>query len=279
MKPFILIVLLSFAATAENGSNVNNSHSKDSLTNSALKLTPYEITKGKDIMILCAGVALAGVGFALERSEKPLTQQQINALDRNSVNGFDRSATYRYSKTIGTVSDVCAGLAVAAPLGLLADAGIRKTITTFSLMYAEVEIYSYVLPCLGKGLFKRARPFNYNPAVPLSVKQGDDSRASFFSRHTTMAFASACFISTMYGTYHPESVLRPYVWAGSLAAASSVGYMRYRAGAHFPTDILTGVLAGALVGCGVPFLHKSKNTPVHAYVDPFNNALCLSVDW
>ena len=236
----------------------------------------YEKT---DIPVFCAGIAFAGAGFALEQSEKPLTRQEIDGLSRNSVNWFDRSATYCYSETIGRISDILTDVAIAAPLGLLTDGKIRETIKTFFVMSAEVEMFSYVLPSIGKVVYKRPRPYNYNPAVPLDVKQSDDSRASFFSRHTTFAFASACFISTMYGAYHPESRLKPYVWAGSLAAASVVGYMRYRAGYHFPTDILTGALAGMLVGCGVPWLHKTKGLARRLSLVPAGKGIALSFAW
>lgn len=269
MKSLLLLILPICSVTA---------YGIDTIAPPPQSIKPFEITKKTDIPILCAGIALAGAGFALERSGQPLTQQQLNGLSRNSVNRFDRSATYRYSESIGNLSDILTDVAIAAPLGLLTDGKIRETVKTFFVIYAEVEMYSYVLPSFGKGLFKRPRPFDYNPAVPLNVKQSDDSRASFFSRHTTYAFSSACFISTMYGAYHPESKLRPYVWAGSLAAVSAVGYMRYRAGYHFPTDILTGALAGTLIGCGVPLLHKAKNAGPRLSLIPVTDGIRLSLE-
>jgi membrane-associated phospholipid phosphatase len=274
MKILSLFLLLTFAVTA-------NGITADSLVAPAHHqgTTPFTLARTTDIPLFCVGIVSATTGFAIEQSEKPLTQQQINDLSRSSVNWFDRSATYCYSKTIDEISAILVDLSIAAPLGLLADGKIRETIKTFFVMYAEVEMFSYVLPCIGKAFFKRPRPYNYNPAVPFDAKQSYDSQASFFSRHTTHAFASMCFISTMYGAYHPESELKPYIWAGSLAVASTVGYMRYRAGAHFPSDIAVGALAGTLVGCGVPWLHKSKSSPVHVQVDPFNNGLDLSIDW
>jgi membrane-associated phospholipid phosphatase len=54
--------------------------------------------------------------------------------------------------------------------------------------------------------------------------------------------------------------------------------MRYRAGYHFPTDILTGALAGMLVGCGVPWLHKTKGLARHLSLAPVNNGFCLSLE-
>jgi membrane-associated phospholipid phosphatase len=41
-----------------------------------------------------------------------------------------------------------------------------------------------------------------------------------------------------------------------LAAAGTVGYLRFAAGRHYPTDILAGALIGSLVGWLVPQLHE-----------------------
>ena len=83
-----------------------------------------------------------------------------------------------------------------------------------------------------------------------------DARKSFYSSHTAFAFASAVFLSTTYDEYFPESRWRGWIWAVSLTGASTVGYLRYAAGEHFPTDILAGALLGAATGYLVPVLHR-----------------------
>jgi membrane-associated phospholipid phosphatase len=279
MNPILLLLLITAAAAAQNIANENNLRDKNPQVLSAPQFSPFEITKSKDLPFLCAGIASAAAGLALERSIPPLTQQEIDGLSRNSVNAFDRPATYRYSTNIDRLSDVLVDAVLLAPLGFFADRNIRTTATTFSAMYAEVVLFAYAFPSLGKSFYKRPRPFVYNPDAPADEKLSRDARVSFFSRHTTFAFASACFSSTVYGVYNPESKLKPYFWAGGLITASIVGCMRYESGAHFPTDILTGALAGTLIGCGVPLLHKTNNPAVHVSINPFSNALCLSIDW
>jgi len=273
MKSFPLLLLLTSAVTAYGSDTLAT------LAPAPQRIKPFVITKKRDIPILGAGIVSALGAFALERSIAPLRQEEIDGLVRNSVNPFDRHTTYHYSKTIDDISDILVDGVLAAPFTLLTDRKIRRTAAAFSLMYAEVVAFSYALPTLGKTFIKRPRPFVYNPDAPPAEKLLADARASFFSRHTTFAFASACFMSTVYGDYHPGSKLNPYIWAGSLGAASIVGYLRFEAGAHFPTDVLTGALAGTIVGCGVPFLHKSKNSGVHFSINPFGNSLCLSLEW
>jgi membrane-associated phospholipid phosphatase len=92
----------------------------------------------------------------------------------------------------------------------------------------------------------------------MDEKTTSDAKKSFFSRHTSAAFASAVFLSSVYGDYHPGSAARPYIWAGSLLAATAVGVMRCESGEHFPTDVIAGAVAGSAAGYLIPRLHRSS---------------------
>ena len=127
---------------------------------------------------------------------------------------------------------------------------------TYTLMYAETMLLTGATVQLVKGLVGRTRPYAYNPDVPLETKTDADARKSFYSSHTAFAFASAVFLGVTYSDYFPGSRWRPFVWAVSLSAAAAVGYLRYAAGEHFPTDILTGAAIGAAIGYLVPALHR-----------------------
>jgi membrane-associated phospholipid phosphatase len=50
--------------------------------------------------------------------------------------------------------------------------------------------------------------------------------------------------------------MKPYVWIGSLATATAVGYLRYDAGLHYPSDVIVGALVGGSVAYLVPRLHR-----------------------
>jgi membrane-associated phospholipid phosphatase len=221
--------------------------------------SPYELGRWKDGWI-AGGSAAAGLAAAmLEQTPAPLTEREIALLSRESVNRFDRSATYNYSPDAGTASDVLVGAMVAAPFALLADGRIRGEWRTVSMMYAETMAIAVILPAYGKGAVDRIRPFVYNPDAPPDEKTTSDARKAFFSRHTAVAFASAAFLSTVYGDYHPGSAAGPYIWAGSMLAAAAVGVMRCESGEHFPSDVITGAAAGCAIGYLIPRLHRSGN--------------------
>ena len=220
--------------------------------------SPYRRSRSKDGWIAGASAAAAIGAILVSRTPDPLTVPEIDRLSRESINGFDRGATYRYSESVSTGSDVLVGVAAAAPLVLLLDSNVRDDWTTCTLMYAETMALALILPAYGKGTVNRIRPFVYNPDAPIEAKTTGDARKSFFSRHTSAAFASAVFLSTVYGEYHPASSRTPYVWAGSLCAAAAVGYLRYEAGEHFPTDVIAGAIAGSAAGYLIPRVHRSS---------------------
>jgi len=127
-------------------------------------------------------------------------------------------------------------------------------------MYFQTLILSEALPLVLKGITRRTRPFAYNEDAPIEDKQTPNARRSFFSGHTSVAFAMAVFLSTVYSDYHPNSDWKPFVWGVSLLAASTVGYLRYAAGKHFPTDIITGAVVGSALGYFIPFIHRNNES-------------------
>jgi len=134
-------------------------------------------------------------------------------------------------------------------------------------MYAEAILFGASLPALSKGIFSRFRPFVYNPNVAMEEKLSPDAQKSFFSGHTSVAFASMIFFSTVYNKYYPDSGWRPFIWGGSILLAASVGYLRIVAGAHFPSDVITGAIVGGLVGYIIPRIHESDASTSLMYIN------------
>jgi membrane-associated phospholipid phosphatase len=221
---------------------------------------PYELDPWLDGG-LSAGAAIALAGsVAVYRGQEPFTEEEVAALDPADVNPFDRSATQRWSPTAGSASDVLTWTLLAAPAGVaLATPGARRPLT-IGAMYAEVLLLNVSLVQLLKGLTERARPYAYNddPDIPVGLRLEVEARRSLPSSHAANAFAAAVFLSSVYARLHPGSAARKWVWAGSLTAAGLVGYLRYEAGQHFPTDVIVGAILGAGVGYIVPKLHESR---------------------
>jgi membrane-associated phospholipid phosphatase len=211
----------------------------------------------RDGGLIVIGLPVAAIGIAMDRSIDPLTTEEINKLDRNQIFMPDRFVSSYYSDSAARLSDILLYTCLASPILLLSSKSIRNDISVISGMYLESLILGVALPAFGKGGVQRVRPYAYNPDVPMDIKMTSEAKKSFFSGHTTMSFMSMVFFSTIYGTYYPDSNAKPYVWAGSLVLASSVGYLRIVSGRHFLSDVLLGAIVGSAIGYIIPKIHET----------------------
>jgi membrane-associated phospholipid phosphatase len=224
--------------------------------------SPYQKYSASD-NILLGVTALAGfTTLYLEHHMAPLTAEQAAQLDRQSVNRFDRSATYLLSPRSAKLSDYGLRTSLLLPLGLLVDERIRKSSTHVGYLYFETMAVTGVATELTKVLTQRLRPWAFNDNVPLANKKGKEVKKAFFSGHTSVSFAGCVLFAKLYEDFYPDSEWRPYIWGGSLTIASAVGYWRYRAGRHYPTDVLVGALVGGLVAYYIPELHKKEKSNI-----------------
>jgi membrane-associated phospholipid phosphatase len=219
--------------------------------------SPYEMNWKRDGALIVIGLPVAAIGITLDRSLDPLTLEEVNNLDRNKIFNPDKFISYNYSESAANLSDILLYSCLASPLLLLTSKSIRNDFAVISGMYLESLILGVALPAYGKGGVQRVRPYTYNPDVPMEMKLTAEAKKSFFSGHTTMSFTSMVFFSTIYSTYYPDSKAKPYLWAGSILLASSVGYLRIASGKHFLTDVLFGAIVGSAIGYFIPKIHET----------------------
>jgi membrane-associated phospholipid phosphatase len=132
------------------------------------------------------------------------------------------------------------------------------------VMYYEALSINLALYNMTSALVNRRRPLTFNtdkqangdPVVPLSAKQKPNVKESFFSGHTSNAAAATFFGAKIFTDFRPHSKLVPFVWVAAAAVPAFTAFSRYKAGKHFPSDVVTGYLIGASVGYLVPELHK-----------------------
>ncbi len=220
---------------------------------------PYDISRGDETILLSSGVSLSLLAFVMDSKVQPLTKNEIYNLNRNDVNWFDRSASFNYSSGSITASDILLSVTAATPLLLYLSPAVRKDAAEYTFMLAEVMMFTYSFTHIVKGSVRRIRPYAYNVDAPEDLKMNEDTRKSFFSGHASISFASAMFVSETFAAYNPDSEYKGSVRAGALLLAAATSYLRYSAGKHFPTDILTGAIVGSAIGYCIPLLHKSDS--------------------
>lgn len=162
-----------------------------------------------------------------------------------------------------------------AMMGLTALAAAHdKAIGGFpvdALLITEATVIAADVNQLAKFAFARERPFvHFLPRAPDAVRALTDSPSddnlSFFSGHTTLAFAigtAAPMIATLRG-YR----LAPLVWATGLTMAASIGYLRIAADKHYFSDVMVGAVVGSLIGIGVPLVFHAPNSTSTSRANP-----------
>jgi len=93
----------------------------------------------------------------------------------------------------------------------------------------------------------RERPFKTYPDIE---KLSEAGNSSFPSGHTIEAFAIAVAFSILIPKR--KYIIPIFIWA------SLVAYSRMALGVHYPSDVLSGMIIGALIGWLVPLLIKIK---------------------
>ena len=116
----------------------------------------------------------------------------------------------------------------------------RKAYTVFGGIVIEIIISESL-----KSAINRNRPAQDYPLEIFPYR--DMHGRSFPSGHTSMAFATATGLSLQFKKWY--LIVPAYLWAGS------VGYSRMYLGVHYPTDVLTGAIAGT----GSAFLSRWIN--------------------
>ncbi len=225
----------------------------------------YETDVAVESSLAATTLLLFGAGYLSNPHRPALTREEIEALDPQDVNAFDRSAIGNWSPAASRASDYLVWGSLVAPLSLLSTEQGRQESGVLGVMYLETALLSAGMTYLIKNISGRTRPYVYsnNPDIPLAAKMESSARRSFSSGHTATAFSSLVFLATVFDRLHPDSSASGWVWGGCLAAATTTGYLRYAAGQHFPTDIIAGAAVGAFAGWVVPQLHEWEPDPTN----------------
>ena len=213
----------------------------------------YDLGTDLAVTAVAAGGALGLL--ALKNQLAPVTCRWCNPP------GFDadvtRTLAWSNTGAASTTSDV---LQVAIGGGVLGYAvldgyrrGDREAGFANALLITEATSIALLIDEGVKYAVGRSRPYVF------LGRQGDSpgGNLSFFSGHTTFAFAVAASSSTLLLSQHAPGAVALSVIAFS--AAGLTGYLRIAAEQHYLTDVLAGAVVGTAVGWAVPhFFHAPR---------------------
>lgn len=255
IKNSLLVMLLVFAFSSQ-------SYGQRFGTSKVYKVDPW----------LDGGITLvAGVGnfsgLSIVKNKARYTEEEIMGWGPEDVNWFDRPAT-RIDPAIAengqNLSDLGANIGNALPLLLGLDPEIRRDWMDILLLYIQAGFANGAIYSWPSGVtIDRARPLIYNPREPLERKTGGHMRTSWYSGHVSTTATGTFFAAKVYIDYHPELGNKKYLlYAGAATIPIFVGINRYRAGKHFPSDIIVGLVVGSAMGIIMPELHKRDRKKV-----------------
>jgi membrane-associated phospholipid phosphatase len=127
---------------------------------------------------------------------------------------------------------------------------------TYGIMYLEAFMLTHGTKDILKNTVKRNRPYSYFGPVPSGME--DDYYKSFPSGHTSLAFMSAGFLTSILLKDYPASKWKAPVIIISYSMAATVAVSRVLSGSHFLTDVIAGAAIGSIYGYIVPALHLNK---------------------
>ncbi len=247
------------------------------LLNAEKKDFPYEFNK-KDYYIFPLATALSFSGdIVMNETDFDLTVSEIEKLDRSDVNPFDRPATRNWDRNLDDASDFFSSTFPILPAAIIIPQIYKKqwrNTAVYASMYLETYYLTKGITVLTKAMTQRTRPYLYNNSFSPEERfnfQGDEApeaKSSFFSGHTSGAFAAAVFFSKTYTDIYGNNTWSKVIWTTSLSAAAFTGYCRVEAGEHFTSDVIVGAVVGGAIGYIVPELHKKKYNNVSLSVMP-----------
>ncbi|MCB0492871.1 MAG: phosphatase PAP2 family protein [Cyclobacteriaceae bacterium] len=221
---------------------------------------PYRLDFKREVPFIVTSGVILGAGLLADGLNKttPFTIEELGDLKTSDINALDRRYVNNYSPIDAKTSDYFRTGVTILPILLLSEHHTKEDITSLLVMSAEVMAVTFGVTNGVKNLVARTRPNVYNPIVPLSERTNSRSRKSFFSGHTSHTAAASFFMAKVISDYHPNmnKGTKIVLWSVSAYIPAITGYLRVKAGKHFPTDVMAGYAVGAFTGWLIPHLHS-----------------------
>jgi membrane-associated phospholipid phosphatase len=171
----------------------------------------------------------------------------------------DISLRGRQSTGAARTSDSLIAVTIATPVAAALGKGISPRFLNTGIVYGETLSANLLLNSLSKFLFRRPRPYTYRYMDDSAAD--DDWYVSFYSGHSSTAFSTAVSGSYLFAESAPNRASRVAMWGAELTLASATAMLRVRAGKHYYSDVVVGMLMGVGLGIGVPVLHGARYRP------------------
>jgi len=212
----------------------------------------YALRLELDLPVLALASAAAAIPLFRAETAPPWCAPKC---DPTHINALDRPTAGVYRIGWSRVSDVAVGaLVLTDVVAMFLDEGPVNALND-AVVVAQTILSAQSFAAWTSAAVRRPRPYAYGEDAPLDERQNPYAALSFFSGHTTTAFAAAVALHRTLARRHPESIVPNVVLVSTLAVAGLVAAGRVASGNHFPSDVLVGAVVGSSTGVLVPALH------------------------
>lgn len=256
----LLLSALTTPGSPAPTSTVSNKTDAEATEATEAEADPFTIDLAIDLPII--GLTSA-IYLGTDLLQDQLHWQGCHACDTSHLGPLDRRVLDNYNPAATTASDVLVYTALSAPLVadfvdvMIHKRGMRSWAKDLVVL-TEVAAINFALTNTIKFAIQRPRPFSYGLDGSDRDPSEGDARLSFYSGHTSTAFAMATAYGVLFQARHPRSKWRAPVWVLSYGLAATTGVMRVTAGKHFWSDVVVGAVAGSAIGLAIPALHLRR---------------------
>lgn len=219
---------------------------------------PYELKVNRELAYFTTGVLVNLAGLVARTTKKPFTTEQaLSDTNTDKIPKFDLHAVTQSNQSYLNASDYALYLSLALPLLSLTDGKINDNAVTTIVLYVETITIGAGVYNMTSGIVSRRRPLTYNTQdFTLEERTAANVKESFFSGHASISACASFCGAKIFNDFHPHSPLTPVVWTVAASLPAFISFARYKAGKHFPSDVVTGYIVGASIGYLIPELHR-----------------------
>jgi len=217
----------------------------------------YKLKPAVDIPVFAIGAGWSAYAFTKIYSKPHSTDEEILNLNKNDINGFDRWAVRPFDEKIDRISYYPFFASMPLPF-LFLFGNTRTDFFKLGFLYLEAMSITGFLYTGSVYFVDRYRPYAYSDESTMDQRTRGGAKNSFYAGHVALVATSTFFMAQVYADYHPDSHAKWVFYSLAGATTAVTAYLRYRAGQHFPTDLLLGMAQGTITGLLVPHFHKNK---------------------
>lgn len=213
-----------------------------------------------------ASAALLGSYLAFARAPFLRKGKRWSAFGR-----FDSSVEFYFNDGAAKFSDtLVVSTAFVMPAAVHWGHGVDTALGNSAIVYTEALAANLALNGIVKYAVGRPRPYmarlvqTDRHAKELEETDPNDAYLSFYSGHSSTAFAGAAASSILFSLRSADAVQTHFVWGAEFLAAGATASLRVSAGRHHRSDVIVGVLLGTALGYGFPAAHKLDLSQVKA---------------